>query len=148
MIKIKEIKKSNKKKTPHYLLVFNYMIGDADGYNKEKVRVGMDNPYVERFCKLLNKLKPLEGSWGICFRDDELEEFLKQKQITKDDYDFLNQTMYEQSEEEVETGPLEEKYLIFYEGIKGETNYSFLVFQGIEILYYDEFGIQHETEFK
>jgi len=145
MIKIKAIKTSSRKRTPYYLLVFNYMIGDANGDTRKSVRVSVDNPYVERFCKLLNKLKPLKGSWGICFRDNYLEDFLKCRQIKKDDFEFLRQTMYKDVEGEVN---LEEKHLVFYEGITGETEYSFLVFEGVDLYYFDEFGLKHETEIK
>ena len=45
--------------TPHYLLKFNYIIGDANGYTSRKVEVSLENPYIERFVKLLRSLKPL-----------------------------------------------------------------------------------------
>ena len=34
----------------------------------------------------------------------------------------------------------------FYEGVRGETEYSFLVFEGIDLYYYDEYGVKHETK--
>lgn len=145
MIKIKPLKQRAKKTKPHYLLVFNYMIGDANGKTEKIVKAQINNPYIERFCTLLNSLKPLKGHWGICFRDEtNPHAFFEAKQITKDDRDFLNQTMYEEFEEVA----LEEEHLVFYNGIRGDAEYSFLVFQGVDLLYIDEFGVKHETEFK
>jgi len=36
----------------------------------------------------------------------------------------------------------------FYEGIRGETEYSFLVFQRCILYYYDEHGVKHNTYFE
>ena len=35
----------------------------------------------------------------------------------------------------------------FVEGVRSETEYSFLVFQGIELKYVDENGKKHKTKF-
>jgi hypothetical protein len=64
-----EIQKPNPKTTivghPHYILKYDYMIGDSDGYTSEKIRVSVDNPFLERYVTLLNSLKPTKGTWGL-----------------------------------------------------------------------------------
>lgn len=58
MIVKKEKKKEIKESEPYYLLKFKYMIGDANGYTSEKVKISLENPFLERLVKLLNSLEP------------------------------------------------------------------------------------------
>lgn len=167
MIEIVKEKTSTKKKTPYYKLKYEYMIGDANGQTSETVKVSHKNPYVERFVKLLNKLKPVKGTWGIVFEYNFLDNLLLEKQITQDDYLFLNRMMgidaddadeYDEDEEEKEFSETtnvfkvekeNEKYANeFREGVTGETEYSFLVFEGVKLTYYDEYGKSHKTKIK
>ncbi len=61
---IEIVKKNTKSNTkPHYLLEYEYMIGDADGQTSEVVELSLDNPHIEKYCRLLNKLKPIKGHW-------------------------------------------------------------------------------------
>jgi len=145
MIKLKKSKKetSKKKTIPYYKLVFNYMIGDADGQTNKICKIATDHPYVERFVKLLNSVKPVKGTWGIILNKETLDKFLKEKQISKDDHKFLKNLMFEEYEEDNEY-----KCYDFYDCIQSDTEYSFLVFEGIDLYYYDEKGIKHETEIK
>lgn len=141
MIKIVETKKNKKKSKPYYELVYNYMIGDANGHTKEKVKLSIDNPHIERYCKLLNSLKPSQDTWGISLDMENLDSFLKEKQITKDEFDFLEITLFHEINED--------EYLAeFSEGVRSETEYSFLVFEGVDLYYIDEFGIKNKTKFK
>lgn len=143
MIVIKQKKSRKRKLTPYYKLVFNYMIGDADGYTTEEVEVNKDNPHIERFCKLLNKLKPTKGTWGIALDENCLDDMLKEKQLNQDNYDFLYKTLFNNCSAD------EEEYMgSFYKGVRLETEYSFLVFEGVDLFYIDENGQQFETEFK
>lgn len=42
---------------------------------------------------------------------------------------------------------LNEDYVYgFWEGIKGDAEYTFLVFEGVELFYVDEYGNELETE--
>ncbi len=164
MIKIKKPKKAKGKKEPHYVIKYQYMIGDANGYTTEKVKVSADNPFVERYCKLLNSLKATKGHWGVMLEEDRLDDFLKEKQITKDDYKFLSETMFDNfdfcDDEDIEIEEDRFKHCYFktkeeqkfasefYEGVRSDTEYSFLVFEYVELFYVDEDGIKHETEFK
>jgi hypothetical protein len=147
MINIKPIKTSIKKKIPYYSLVFNYMIGDSNGYTKETVRINKDNPYVERFCKLLNKLEPCNGHWGVVLDRDRMGKTLDEKKITKKDYKFLCRLMWPEDGDKFED--VENDYMNEFESaIKSDTEYSFLVFQSVDLFYVDEFSVKHETEFK
>lgn len=147
MIKIvkKEIP-TTKQNEPYYRLVYNYMIGDADGDTEYEVEVSVDNPYLERYFTLINQLDEYPGVWGVVF--DGIEHLGKHwdaEQITEDDYGFLLRMMYEEdSEFEV---PAENEAFAgeFRYGVRGETEYSFLVFQGCDLYYVDEFGEEHAT---
>lgn len=145
---IKIIEKKNKKVKPHYVLTYDYMIGDANGDTREKCIVSIKNPYLERYVTLMNSLKPTKGTWGIVLKGDILENVLSEEQITKDDYHFLNTFMYEDSNEGTFfIEPENEKYRYeFSEGVRGEAQYSFLVFQGISLKYVDENNIKYDVE--
>lgn len=156
MIKIAE-KKKNKKATvkPHYELVYNYMIGDANGNTTEEVELSIDNPYIERYCTLLGKLKPTPGHWGVMLEAHDMYEHVEAKQITNDDYHFLERMMFEHDEDD----EIDEKTFIveeenedfadeFYPGVSADTEYSFLVFQGVDLWYIDEYGEKHGTYFE
>lgn len=149
MIQIKNPTKPSKKKIkPYYLLTYNYMIGDADGYTSEEVELSADNPHIERHCKLLQKLKPIKGHWGISLNQEQINNALKCKQITKSDYDFLFRTMFPYDLDEEDENYIEDKFLDeFDSGIKSDTEYSFLTFQDLELIYVDENNTHHQTTF-
>ena len=150
MIKILENKKSNKKTDPYYELKFDYMIGDADGDTTEEIVISVNNPFLERFVTLINKLKPTKGHWGIVFDSYDFSNFLKEKQLTQEEYDFLYRIMFDDDSRKDTTFKISENEIEFadefYEGISGETDYSFLVFQGVTLSYFDEYGVKHKTK--
>jgi len=154
MIEIRKEKKSktNKVNEPYYLLKYYYMIGDADGNTSEKVEVSLNNPFVERYVTLLNSLKPTKGHWGVMLEEDRICDAFKENQITEDDYRFLCRMMFEELYEEIEefeVSPENEDYANeFYDGVRSDTEYSFLVFEGVELFYVDEFGKKHKTTIK
>ena len=150
-IELKEKKnKSKKERSPYYILTYHYMIGDSNGYTKKKVEVSADNPFLERFCKILNSLKPNSKSWGVMLTEKDIESFLDEGQITKDEYLFLMRTLFIDDED----GNDDDKEWInyfktdeenefaneFYEGVESYTEYSFLVFEGVKLKYVDEHG--------
>lgn len=151
---IKVIKETNKKVIgePNYLLTFNYMIGDANGKTYTEVSLSIDNPFIERFCTLLNGLKPTCGRWGVMLDKDHLNESLEENNITEDEYKFLDRTLFENWDENEET-----KYFTdindinfaneFYDGVRSQTEYSFLVFEGVTLEYVDEYGNVFPTKF-
>lgn len=153
MIKIIE-KKKKKKQDPYYLLNFNYMIGDARGYTNEEMVVGVeDAEIVERFVKLMNKLEPTKGHWGVMLEDDRIYNHFQEGQITEDDYDFLSTVLFEDWEDEddeEDEDKVENKYKelngYFSECVRSDVEYSFLIFEGIDLYYYDESGVKHDTE--
>lgn len=152
MIKLKEKKKSNKKHTPVYNLKLNYMIGDANGYTSEEETFPIESADVlEKFCKILDKLKPLNGTWGIVF-DRGLDRWFKEGQITQEDLDFWKiyvDNDYKEEDLDDEANDILDKigdtlnYLI-----RGETEYSFLVYQDYTLTYYDEDNVKHDTYFE
>lgn len=152
MIKILEKKNKKKKQDPYYLLKFNYMIGDARGYTNEETAVGIeDAEIVERFVKLMNKLKPTKGHWGIMLEDDRIYEHFQEGQMTEDDFNFLSTVLFEDWEdEEEEEDEVENKYKhlngYFSDCVRADAEYSFLIFEGIDLYYYDEYGIKYDTE--
>jgi hypothetical protein len=141
MIKVIEKKETKTKQNPYYLLEFDYMIGDADGDTKESMACPIeDAEIVERFVKLINGLKPLSGTWGIVFDSYDFVGFLNEGQLNQEDYDFLKKVMFWGDGEDDD-----DMRGYFSECIRGETSYSSLVFQGVSLYYYDEYGIKHET---
>ncbi len=145
-IKIKKPRKNKAKIDPYYILRYNYMIGDADGYTTEESEISIDNPYVERYVTLLNKLKPTKGHWGLSLDEDDIEKCFKEGQITKDSFEFLKGLMFEESFGENEDSNEDKFKYEFWEGVRSETEYSFLVFQGADLIYVDENGKENETE--
>ena len=128
------------------------MIGDANGNTSEELDISTDNPYLERYVKLLNSLKPNKGSWGVMLNLEDLDSFLEEKQITEDDYQFLKKMMFEEwdeNDEDNSTFIVEPENLKhsqeFYDGVMADTEYSFLVFEGIYLQYVDENNVKHET---
>ena len=146
MIKIVEPKTPKKKIKPYYLLVYNYMIGDADGNTTEEVKLSADNPYIERYCTLLNSLKPTKGTWGIMLEQNGIEEAFNEKQISQDDFEFLKKTMFEDDWYDEEKDEEVDDYMTeFAEGVRSDAEYSFLVFEGVDLYYIDEYNKKHEN---
>lgn len=127
-------------------LKYKYQIGSSSDNIVEKIKVSNNNPFVERYCKLLNEVKPLKGSWGTMLEMKEVSGWLKEKQITKDDYNFLTRVMFpenldDEDDEVVNYFKTEEdnKWADelclgvdgFDSGVRSDTEYSFLVFEGI-----------------
>jgi hypothetical protein len=153
LVKKEKEKKSKKSKTPYYMLEYDYMIGDANGNTTEEAKISAGNPFVERYVKLLNKLKPVKGSWGVQLERSDIYGNFKEKRITKDDLDFLNRTMFSSEDEDEEDAeayfktPEENSYANeLHEGVRAEAEYSFLVFEGVNLTYIDEYGKSHETK--
>lgn len=165
MIKIKEKTKPKDKITPYYSLKIKYMIGDANGNINEKGIYDLKYAdQIEMFCKILDKMKPLEGTWGIVLED--FSRWYNENQISLEEYLFLQivggsnfleyydynikkviKKDFKQEEQEIIN-----KY-VDYEGlfedlIFSENEYSFLVYEGYELKYVDEDGVKHKTFFE
>lgn len=139
-IQLKKSSPSKKKQRPYYSLVIKYMIGDANGNTSEEMNVDPDDPDVERLCRLLNKLKPIKGTWGLVLDQETITKAHEEKQLSKKDYNFLMTVMFDAKSDDDSASKFEEI-------IKSGTEYSFLVFQNAKVLYHDENKAVHETEF-
>lgn len=147
MIEVIEHKKSGKKQDPYYKLVFNYMIGDANGNTTEETIVPIeDAEIVEKFVTVVNRLSPTEGYWGVILETDRIPNHLDEGQITQEEYDFLMKVMFGNYDEDFEGDDELDGY--FAESVRAEAEYSFLVFQGVDLYYYDEYGSKHKTRIK
>lgn len=154
MIEIVKENKTNKKREPYYTLTYEYMIGDANGDTSKTVKLSLDNPFIERYVTLLNSLTPTNGTWGVMLSEEDLTKHFNEGQITEDDYKFLCRTMLEEMYGDELEFPFivseeNEKYANeFVEGVCSDTEYSFLVFEGCNLKYVDEFGVKHKTIIK
>lgn len=156
MIKIKEKKTSKKKHKPVYTLEIKYMIGDANGYTSEEGTFPVEcADALEQFCKILDKLEPLKGSWGIML--NEMESHFVEGQITQEDLNFWNifvERDYNEDELDQESSDMLELLGTHSYGdglgdlVRAETEYSFLVYQDYELSYYDEYNKKHNTYFE
>ena len=138
MIKIKPKVRPKKPSKPYYNLAFQYMIGDADGNHTEDVKIDIDNPHLEKFVTIVKKLKPTKGYWAFQLDDEDIEKSLKAKQISKEEFEFLKETLHGETEED-------DKY-IFSEGVITEGDIGRYFFQGAFLTYIDEWGEEHQTE--
>ena len=138
MIKIIEKSKTTVETvTPYYTLTYNYTIGGTSENVTREVYLSIDNPYIERYCILLNSLQPFKSRCGIILSEATIELCLG-NQITEDDYNFLMRTMF-----------LEENNYAdeFYKGIAEELGYDFLVFEGVKLTYTNEHNVIFDTKF-
>lgn len=158
MIKILPKKKRLKKiKSPYYTVKISYMIGDSNGYIEKSEKVNEDNPHLERFCTLIESLKPLVGHWGVSLSLEDLEERKKQSLISNSDYVFLLFCYFSNDEEELKLLLTDDDLILsdnynikdfycFSELITSETEYSFLSFSELWITYTDEYKDNFKCE--
>lgn len=113
------------------------MIGDADGDTEETIIYETKESLEEdvSYIKLLQKLKPLKGYWGIAFSDYPDVYPGKYIGLTKEEYSkFMNLLDYK-------TTPSEAITSILYSEREG----YWVVFQDIDVTYVDENGGIHEV---
>lgn len=161
MIKlIEKVPSTEKIQEPTYVLTYNYMIGDANGDTLEEVDISVNNPFIEKYVTALNKLQATKGHWGVMLEEGRMYAHFQEGQITQDEYIIL-QTAFsygdydpiEADDFSEEDKPLmlseEDKEFLaeFGEGVRADAEYSFLVFEGAYLVYVDEFGVAHQTEF-
>ncbi len=144
MIKHIPVSKQVGKISPYYSLEFDYMIGDADGDTSEEISVDVDNRFLEPLLRILDKLKPTPGTWGICFDDGFAEKHLKAGQINEQEAALLTKIVDSDYQGD---DPTADEYLCeFSELFKCETEYSFLVYRWYYLKYYDEDGVMFNCE--
>lgn len=127
-------------KTPYYHVIFNYMIGDADGSTTYDFTCNESEiEKVVKYVSILNKLKPLKDHWGICFDNYEKEypgEYIGLSEVEYNVFMDLLDCEFYISKERSEIQSC----------LASRNEYSFLVFQGIEIYYYDENNTKYKVE--
>lgn len=125
--------------TPYYHVIFNYMIGDANGNTTyDFICNESEIEKVVKYVSILNKLKPLKDHWGICFDNYTKEYPGEYIGLSEDEYNIFIDLLYSNDYEDIR-GEISE-YL------KSETEYSFLVFEKVDVYYYDENGIKYNVE--
>lgn len=149
MIKLIEINKETVETIiPYYTLTYNYSIGDTCRHITEDVYLSVDNPYIERYCTLLNSIQPLKGEWSIILNEETIEScFKEENQITEDDYNFLMRTMFSEENNYFKSDKENDYADEFYGGVMEELDYSFLVFEDVKLTYTDEHNVVFDTEF-
>lgn len=127
-------------KTPYYHVIFNYMIGDANGNTTyDFICNESEIEKVVKYVSILNKLKPLKDHWGICFDNYEKEypgEYIGLSEVEYNVFMDLLDCEFYISKERSEIQSC----------LASRNEYSFLVFQGIEIYYYDENNTKYKVE--
>lgn len=94
---------------------------------------------VVKYVSILNKLKPLKDHWGICFDNYEKEypgEYIGLSEVEYNVFMDLLDCEFYISKERSEIQSC----------LASRNEYSFLVFQGIEIYYYDENNTKYKVE--
>ena len=129
-----------KNQTPYYHVIFNYMIGDANGNTTyDFICNESEIEKVVKYVSILNKLKPLKDHWGICFDNYEKEypgEYIGLSEVEYNVFMDLLDCEFYISKERSEIQSC----------LASRNEYSFLVFQGIEIYYYDENNTKYKVE--
>ena len=134
--------------TPYYTLIYNYTIGDTSENITREVYLSIDNPYIERYCTLLNSIQPPKGQCGIILNEKTIEScFKKENQITEDDYNFLMRTMFLEENNYFKNDEENNYADEFYEGIAEELGYHFLLFEGVKLTYTNEHNVIFDTKF-
>jgi len=132
--------------SPSYELTYNYMIGDAHGYTTFEVSCDVNNPYIERYVTLLNKLKPPKRYYGVVLESDKIQKMFDEGHFSEDDYEFLKRMLFCDNESKFVVEKENEEYSYdFGEGVRSETDYSWLTFTGIDLEYKDEYGVIFQT---
>lgn len=133
---------------PYYTLTYNYSIGDTYRRTTQDVYLSIDNPYIERYCTLLNSIQPLKSRWGIILNEETIKLcFKEENQITEDDYNFLMRTMFLEENNYFKSDKDNDYADEFYEGVVEELDYNFLVFDDVKLTYTDEHNVVFDTEF-
>lgn len=125
---------------PYYHVIFNYMIGDANGNTTYDFTCNESEiEEVVKYVSILNKLKPLQDHWGIYFDDycgiGYPGEYIG---LSEEEYNTFIELLSYDGDDAIK--------IEIYKHLRSETEYSFLVFQGVEIYYYDENNTKYKVE--
>lgn len=139
MIKLTPVKNE----FPYYHIIFNYMIGDGNGHTEYDLTcVSSEIEEVVKYVSILNKLNPLEGYWGVCFNNYPEEYPGEYIGVSKNEYKVF-----------IKLIECEEDYYTSIKGaihecLRSEIECSLLIFEGVEIYYYDENNVKYSVEFE
>ena len=120
-------------KLPYYHVIFNYMIGDGDGNTTYDFTCDASEiEEIVKYVDIFNRLKPLKGYWGIVFDNLPREYPGEYIGVSREEYEILMHLInLENAESKIEEA--------IYDCIRSDIDsWNFLVFQGINIYYYDE----------
>ena len=127
---------------PRYEVIFNYMIGDGDGYTTENFSCDPDKiEEVIKYVDILNRLKPLSRHWGICFSNYPEEYPGEYIGLNEEEYKILIHliNLGDEYKDEDEDSILSIENTIC-DCLRSQIEFSFLVFEGVEIFYHGEDG--------
>ena len=124
-----------KKVEPEFRLTLYYMIGDADG---DKEFYLSFSELWDELIKLIRILKKLDGyspkgHWGFIFDEHHLEHALEEGVLTEDEVKFLDWTESD-SWDDFLCEVIRDSYC---------DEREFLVYEGFDITYIDEDGVEH-----
>ena len=119
--------------TQYYHVIFNYIIGDGNGYTTYDFTCNaFEIEEIIKYVDIFNRLKPPKGYWGIVFNDLPREYPGEYIGVSREEYEILMHLIYlENAETEIEEA--------MCDCIRSDIgSWNFLVFKGIDIYYYDE----------
>lgn len=143
MIKVIEHKKEYE---PCYRIIFRYSIADSCDNSNEECIVSTNFSYLETIITILNRLRPASGKWGIMLNNEELDSFLEEEQISKEEYDLLFTLFNFEYVEKISPQYDNDDMYNLYTCIKSDDERVFFVFNEVELYYVDDYGIYYETE--
>ena len=171
-----KIRYKNRQVDPHYIFNIKYIIGDSDGHTNEETTISLKNPFIEKICRILDKLKPNKGHWGIGFSDDQLFLCHKECYISLDEFillyltshiyfvginltkETIKENFFKRFKIQFDDYILDDiinqdnddfDYIYEFEGLfKKEVSYSFLTYRGYDLMYVDNNGVEHNTYFE
>lgn len=141
---------------PHYILKFNYSIGEeAHDIITKTARLPLNNPYIERAVYLLNNF--LTGKELIL---EEIRTSYENGEFDEMDYKFLIRILMDEDIDPVhyitdDDETLEDVYDYldmytyhadeFRDGVRTTVEGSYLVLEFVELVYIDEYGNEFKT---
>ena len=120
------------------------MIGDANGHTEEETVTSINNPFLKPLTQALDKLKKIDGHWGIILDKKNYDTNKINNNINEFEYDllillskynideetaniFLKKYGYDESEENHD-------YMLDFSGLLiSVTSYSFLIYKGYKL---------------
>lgn len=141
------IKIENKRKKvyePHYIIIHNYMIGDADGNTSTEIEISDQfEEQIEEYLKLLGKLRCSEGKIGFNLKEKyfRLMPDLEEKDAERLLF-YLGDESYEYKYYDINS----DDFGLFEELSHNGGEYYFVTFNDYELFYVDETGEKRKAK--